>query len=802
MTKKFQKFHALLLRICPAMACIFLFLSINPSAWGQKLEEYLSSPPKNEAPEKINTIKDLEKNNRKLRSEKKEQETSDSAKEIRKTYAPLQSNLLADLAQEGKLRERSFTIKQMGAWSSISLRGRQDEQTLVLPLRPDEVVVKARLHIAYDYSPSLVPDLSQLRINFNGRLIAAETLPQGRGQGNTREIEIDPRIFKDINYLQFMFTGQLPGICVDPLHPALWLVVSELGRLELTLAHVPQATLLSSLPMPFFDTRQITPMSVPFVFSSAPTAATLQAAGTIASWFGMQARNRTVQFPAHLDKLPSGNVVLMLLNGQSVEGIKGLPHSSVSFVAHPRDEFSKILLVTGSSEEELARAAQAIALNSPVLNGTAATVPQSTLPAPRKPYDAPAWIPTDRVVHLGELMRGEDMQVRAYYPDAIRLNFRLPPDIFAWRTSGTPLELKYRGTNLSTHTDSSLNVSLNSNFIAALPLNGTASQVKDDHLENRNASLHLPPYASVGRDQLQFHFKFDVHKKGTCQDLPPLNLEGAIDPRSTLDFSNFPHYAALPNLASFASLGYPYTRIADLAETAVVLSDKPTTEELSLYLSLMGRMGESTGYPALRHQVVSTQEIEKAAKHDLIIIGSGNNSSLMTQWKDYLPLAMADGERVLRESRTSWRSIYRWAEKDLIPRPEPTGKMNLSGLPSLASIMAFESPLQATRSVVFFYADQSSDLRKITDAITDFNKIPQIQGDFVTIDDKLISFAQVAETYFLGNLTIIERSRWLLNSQPLLLAGLILLLCVALSAIFYRRLRGIFTKFPNKDNLA
>ena len=93
-------------------------------------------------------------------------------------------------------------------------------------------------------------------------------------------------------------------------------------------------------------------------------------------------------------------------------------------------------------------------------------------------------------------------------------------------------------------------------------------------------------------------------------------------------------------------------------------------------------------------------------------------------------------------------------------------------------------------------------MRKITDAITDFNKIPQIQGDFVTIDDKLINFAQVAETYFLGNLTIIEKSRWLLNSQPLLLAGLILLLCVALSAIFYRRLRGIFKKLPNKDNSA
>ena len=75
MTKKLQKFHARLLAICPAMACIFLFLSISRSALGQKLEEYLSSPSKNETPEKINTIKDLEKNNRKLRSEKKEHES-------------------------------------------------------------------------------------------------------------------------------------------------------------------------------------------------------------------------------------------------------------------------------------------------------------------------------------------------------------------------------------------------------------------------------------------------------------------------------------------------------------------------------------------------------------------------------------------------------------------------------------------------------------------------------------------------------------------------------------------------------
>ena len=738
------------------------------------------------------------KKSKKPKRAKAETPVDEDGKLERKSRKTRRDEALVDPEQDGKRRQVTMTLKQMGAWSSISLRGRLDEQTLVVPIRSDEVVVSAKLRIAYDYSSALLPELSQLKVSVNGRAVATEALLRGKGLGNTREIEIDPRLFQDTNYLQFMFMGQLPGVCVDPYHPALWLVLSEKSRLELTLAPVSQTQTLKSLPMPFFDPRETTPLNVPFVFAKSPSAATVQAAGTVASWFGVQARNRTVQFPVRLNELPSGNAVLMLLNGQSVDGIKGLPNATVSLLPHPRDEYAKVLLVTGNNEEELARAAQAVALQLPVLNGPSANVPKATPPAPRKPYDAPAWIPTDRVVHLGELMRGQEMQARAYFPDAIRVNFRLPPDLFAWRTAGVPLELKYRGTNLPTQADSSVNVSLNSNFIAALPLNGVTPKTKDDHLENRQALVHLPPYASMGRDQLQFQYYFDINKKGECRDLPPANLEGAIDPQSTLDFSAFPHYAALPNLATFASMGYPYTRLADLAETAVVISDQPTAEELGLYLALMGRMGEATGYPALRHLVVPVQEVDKAATRDLIVISSASNQSLMSKWKDALPLVMVDGERNVRESRVSWRSIFRWAEADLVPPPAPAGTMNLSGLPSLVTIMAFESPLQSSRSVVFFYADQSADLRKISDALTDPDRLPQIQGDFVVVDDKSITYARVAQTYFVGSLPVVNRLHWLLTAQPLLLAGLVLLVCVALAALLYRPLRQVVPQWVKK----
>ncbi|MFH7468075.1 cellulose biosynthesis cyclic di-GMP-binding regulatory protein BcsB, partial [Pseudomonas syringae group genomosp. 7] len=71
-----------------------------------------------------------------------------------------------------------------------------------------------------------------------------------------------------------------------------------------------------------------------------------------------------------------------------------------------------------------------------------------------------------------------------------------------------------------------------------------------------------------------------------------------IDPESTLDFSGYEHYMAIPNLCVFKDSGLPFTRLADLSQTAVVLADQPRPEDVSAYLNLLGRIYESTGYPA------------------------------------------------------------------------------------------------------------------------------------------------------------------------------------------------------------
>ncbi|MDP3924513.1 MAG: cellulose biosynthesis cyclic di-GMP-binding regulatory protein BcsB [Hydrogenophaga sp.] len=700
-------------------------------------------------------------------------------------------------------REVSLSFKQMGAWSVINLRGVDASRVLSFPVRPDEVVVAAKLSINYDYSPALIPELSHLRILLNDRIVAVEALPSDKGIGNARLFNIDPRLFGSLNDLRFNFIGHYTRQCEDPFHSSLWLTLSDMGRLDLTLAPISSLSDLKYLPLPFFDKRENNSLKLPFVFSQAPSFGTLKAAGVVASWFGLQAGTRGAQFPVLLNTLPDGNAIVFLQGNETLDGIKSTAEPSISIQPHPTNSQAKLLVVTGSNDEDLGRAARAIALFNTTLSGQHVSITQETETALRKPYDAPAWIPIDRPVKFGELARIEELRVQGYYPEVIRLNYRVSPDVFTWRTPGVPMDLKYRATRLPLHNNSSLNINLNATFIQALGLNwpekdeNQLASAKPKGNENnalKQEFLFIPPYAVGGRDQLQFSYYFDVIKGGECQSLPPDNLQGAIDPESTLDFSNFPHYVALPNLAYFANIGFPYTRMADLSETAVVLSRTPNAHEMAAYLMLMGKMGEATGYPVLRHRVVSDADIASVATRDLIVIASAKNQDLMTQWADSLPIVQMGNERRVREPYIAWRPAYRWEQQDVQATPKTKGNLNLTGPGGLTSIMAFQSPLTAGRSVVVLHADKAEDLQKISDALTDPERIPTIQGDFAVFDEKTVRHAQVSETYYVGSLPSLSKLRWFFSDQPMLLAFLGLLISALIAALVYRPLRNILAK--------
>ena len=718
----------------------------------------------------------------------------------------------AETPPPAKGRVVSMTMKQMGAWSAIKLRGVDGSRTFSIPVRADEVVVAAKLSLVYDFSPSIRPDLSSLKVSVNSKVAMIEPLPSGNTMGVKREINLNPASFNDNNnYLNLDFLGIGGGVCPDPFAPSIWLTVSEDSLLVLTLA--PSGTIynLRDLPAPFLDKRVSSQLNLPFVFGGTPSFGALKAAGVVASWFGMQAGGRGAQFPVSLNALPNSDAVVFIQAAETIDGVKGAKTSTVSLQPHPTNPNARLLVLTGSTDAEIVRAANSVAMAAPTLSGQLVTLTKETESGSRKPYDAPAWVPTDRPVRFGELAKLEELRVQAYYPPVIRLNYRISPDLFTWRTPGVPVKLKYRATRLPLHQNSSLNVSANENFIQAYALNEVDKKTNAANPQNlapstnsgmREESLFIPPYASTGRDQFQFAYYFDVTRLGLsgadCPYMPPNNLQGSIDPESTVDFSSFPHYAALPNLGYFANIGFPFTRMADLSESAVVLPERPNAEELGVFLTVMGKMGESTGYPVIRYTVVTPPDVGKVAEKDLIVIGSAGSQSLMTKWADSLPMAIVDGERKIRKFNSHWLPNYRWEQQDVQPVPKPNGDFTQIANGNMNAIMAFESPLKAGKSVVVLYADKAAGLLKLSELLADPERVSLIQGDFVVVDNKNVYHTKVSDTYYIGSLSPVNKVRWFFSDQPLLMAILGLLVSLVLAAALYRPLRHLIAKQRQK----
>jgi hypothetical protein len=473
--------------------------------------------------------------------------------------------------------------------------------------------------------------------------------------------------------------------------------------------------------------------------------------------------------------------------------------ASLAVVTNPLNSHAKLLVIMGRDAKELELASHALMLGKPSLTGSYVNVTQVADVPQRKPYDAPNWIPTDRPVHLGELAKHPDLQVEGVTPDMIRVNFNLPPDIFPWRSDGVPLDLHYRYSIRPVVDRSTLNVNVNGQFIRSLPLLSVPGKLDkkaklpfmEDGKVVGNELVLLPHDKVFGQNQMQFHYFFDYTKQGACKDVFLNNERGVIDTDSTIDFSSFPHYTAMPNLGYFATDGFPFTRMADLSETAVVMPNKVSTAEMETYLLIMGRMGRVTGYPALRHELISAANVEANANKDLILIGAAGNQPLLERWADKMHPLLNNGSHTLKLPGPFERLRSRWENRDLDDAMHRAGDLITKGDGGLGALVAFESPLKAGRAVVVFTGDNAEQIETLATSMANPKMLPSFHGDLVMQSGKRIEGFQTGPTYFSGSLPWWTALRWYLSRQPLILILLIGAAALLVAVMAFRYLRKL-----------
>jgi cellulose synthase operon protein B len=705
------------------------------------------------------------------------------------------------------LRDSQLSFTQLAPPpGSMTLRGTQPNGQIEFGVRSDEVVTRALLNLSYRPSPALLPTLSQLKVYLNNELVGLVTVtPEQLGKENQTQLAIDPRFISDFNRVRFELVGHYANVCENPANSAIWLDIGKESGIDLTLQKLPLKNDLSHFPEPFFDARDTRPLTLPVVFAAQPDVAQQRAAGILASWFGSKTGWRGQTFPVLYNQLPQQqHAVVFATNDARPDFLKDLPPVSkptVEIVSQPDNPYEKMLLILGRNDEDLLTAVQGIAQGELLLRGDTSTIDSVKLLAPRKAYDAPNWVRTDRRTTFAELTQYENqLQADGLQPNPVSLTLNLPPDLFLVRARGIDMDLSYRYTAPFQQDGSRLAVNLNNQFIQDYPLppkNTGGQQLLHipliQGLQDNSRQLTIPALRLGVVNQLRFDFDYantfvGGTADGRCETVTPVGHHVVVDDSSSIDFSGYRHYIEMPSLRAWAGAGFPFSRYADLAQTLVLVQPKPDAQQVGTLLNALGNIGAQTGYPALRVQFTDDWSKAKDQDADLLMIGD-------------IPKDLQDDRRIsaLVDAAASWiniptrqPAIDSGSLSDGDRAVESTTAIGSRG--PLATVIGFQSPINDQRSVVALLADGSPrGWQLLNDALTDSGKRGAIFGSAAIIRESGVNSLRVGDNYYVGHLPWWERLWTMLATHPFWLA-LCAVLVVVLFALMTWRLMRIITR--------
>lgn len=676
-------------------------------------------------------------------------------------------------------RSRSLTFTDMGQSNGVRLSGINRVVDLNSGIRLDELVTRASLNLRVLYPQGMRHDQSFVRVYVNNQLSAVSQLSASRaGVPHTLNIELDPTLFTDFATLRIEYDGTYDSECVDPGNPTLRLDIRPDSSLTIVSTPLNLVNDLAILPAPFFDPRDNRKLRLPVVLPTEQTDVSMKAAGILASWMGAQAFYRQAEFDVLDTASPTRHTIVLSKGNKMPEGmtLADIEGPTLYMTSAKENAWVKHLYVIGRNDEELLQAVYGLVLEGQVLSGQKALVKKVELGAPRRPYDAPRYVPTDRPVRFGELIDFPgQLEVSSDNPRT-SINLRLPPDLFSWAGRNIPMDLKYRYTAPSNWNDSLVNIEINNALIQSFRLAPRSEQIQNrinlDLLGQAELtseeSLQIPAFRVGGNNVLSFAFGFMAEGGGTCVRVTQMP-RGSIDPQSTIDFSSLPHYTRMPNLTAFANGGYPFTIMADLSDTAIVLPANPTPLEVRSYLNVMGLFGQWTGLPATRTTLLLTDHPESIGNKNWLALGTSDRLSWLNKPELNLPMVLNATERSMgTPPALQWLTGLWQSDAELQPTDAARALVQTAG--SLGAIMGFESHLQSKKAgLVITGTDQDSFERAVA-ALSDYGDVAKIKGSISLIRGTDIQSYSLGETYISGALPWWLRLRIAFSDYPALIA--------------------------------
>jgi cellulose synthase (UDP-forming) len=712
---------------------------------------------------------------------------------------------VSSYGQQGGTFHNQFSLRTAGAPDTIEMHGLDSYYAVSFALPQNQVVKQATIHLHYGFSPGLMPNVSHIKVLMNGSLIGTLQMPAGQsaaptpdlGAGSERNasqeqhglsqvvqdatLSIPAELLVRNNQLTFEFIGHYAQRCEDSSNSVLWARVDPNSTIDLGGVLLPLSDDLKMLPAPFYDPSLSQEVPLPVVFTTQPDTRMLEAAGVVASYFGVVANYRSLRFPVSVGTIPTGNAIIVTNNPAALPANFNIPAGSGATIAvrtNPSDPYSKVLIVSGDTGEQTMAAAQALALDTSLMQGSTAQARTVNLPTARQADDAPRWLSTDAHTPLWDVTTTDSIQGDGSAP--LNVYLRIPPDLYYGQTKNLSLHLDYRYNGEPLAPGSNIKMLMNGDFIQAIPIE------RHDGVQTPSAVVPVPtvslrPFSNT----LTASLAFAVRKAGECQEITR-NTQASLLKSSYLDLSGFSHWAAMPNLELFANAGFPFTRFADMSQTTIVLPDQPTPQEIQMYLTLLGYFGGQTGYPALRVSVANASVIDTKPDRDLLVLGTTTDQPALTALGDALPVSFDGGGIHVQEVGGVYEKLRRAWWNMIDKNHDESGSLSVAGDAPDAILEGIESPWAKSRSVVVIAVKSQEEVQPFINAFMLTSQSSDI-GKSVSVlhGTKFDSYRILNNVYHVGEIDSWTQLNLWFAQYPLLVIVLIIMLCL-LMAVFAR----------------
>ncbi len=702
------------------------------------------------------------------------------------------------LVVDDSLQSRTFTLSDLGVAKDISLRGGNTDDDVWFSLPTDLLVKQARLDLGFSLSDKLLPDYQALRILLNEREIGRVELNEATTEAAFRHsITIDPLLISYSNRLSFKLEPRNENYCerLDPA--AAEAVISNKSRIRLAVETINLVNDLSLFPAPFFDARDIEKQSLPFVFSGSLSRdrTALKAAVVLASWFGVKAGGKLADFPVYEDAFPRRHSVVFITSDFKPGFLSDLEIKGpgVAMVSHPQKPEEKLLVIMGRNASDLIAAVNTLIARADdgALKGNLMAFSSTVSEPPaRQPYDAPRWLTTHEKNRFKRLVDPSRLSVEGLLNPPVTVDIHVPPDLYSpWRDS-LRVDLGYGYSGVPLSRSSGLDIALNGEGVARYGFDSRANGARDAGSvdggppvvnEKHNVSFSLPLEKLSGNNKLSMYFDFRTDdSRNLCLNQGISGISGTIDPDSGIDLTGFSHYGRFPELRHFVSLMFPFTRYADLGETALVVRENPGADDIRSMLNLMARAGSATGYPVYHVEIAYPGNVLEVAGRDLLLIGKYPEHDLIQHWKTSMPVYRSNGQW-----RARGETLSEWFGQLFNGEPVNSADDVLRYLDEQADdsvlLAGFRSPLDSGRDVVVVTATGARSLGDFTASLVLPDIASAIHGELSVVGKSEVAGFKLFPGYFRGDLPAFTTFRLFLARNVLALF-LIFMVAVLMAA--------------------